>query len=425
MATYLVPTYLAGEYEVAVIDKDGKISDRQTVSVLGVAATAAAEGGDTRMANIVDRLFDKIGDLEKRLDDPSRIPPPPKTAKEQLEEAEALKKTLGGGGDPMFTMIMNQQAEDRRLLMEFMREQRGGGAKSDLDELRRELRELRPAPGPALPPPDTLPQGPDIGEIIRDVLAATRPVQPATPPDTDRMGPKDWIDLIREAKDIISPAGASTEVSSLRTQLEGLRTEQMKDIRDELREMKTGGGPTKGIDDALSLVDKITTKFGGGGATTGDRILQGIEMFTDPDRLEAMGGAIGRTAAAFREGAAGSPKPPRDENKKLRYPAGFSTHVKAIIDNVDDDTALVTATMRAVEFLGKFTSWQGYVLQMVKTCQENNRDEALAWAKAFIQGLRGAGKISQDVETRAIAAFEDHADEIMTKVRGATQPSEE
>ena len=419
VSTYLVPTYGDGDYEVAILHDDGKVSGTQSVSILSPTPPQAQPSGDSaRIAGITDRIMDRMTTLEERLfkaqeHDPA---PAPKSLLEQMEEFEKMKRQFSSGEGLM-----------PMLLMQMMNQQRAPqGPSPDVGDLRRELREVREAladlKNVAPPPPALPPSGPETGvsELLGQVIDAMRPQQQPQGLTADDV-----------ARIVRAEIGANAPQEDPLERLIKLReafkddsaNERLRDITEELRTLRAERAvpvaPGGGLKDSLETIDLITQRFGGGGGeSTGDKVLKGIEMVLDPERIRALADVWKSVAS----GMAPSKEPPRDSKKQITYPAGFGKFTKAITAATNDQEILF-ASMAALEFLGKHTAWQPHVWAMGIACKNGERAKALAFSKSFVEGLRGAKRIDTATARRAADVFEANIDDVIATVAAAMNGS--
>lgn len=419
VARYLAPHYGDGEYQVSLIDGDGKESQTQDITVLPLAATAPPATTDTK---VIDRLLDRVHALEADLKKEPAAPPP--TITDRLAELRDLKKSLrelsgedgsaagGKGGDGSVSGMM---------LMMLLLNQRPSG--SDDGRTRQELAELRTA--------------------LREMREEMRNAQRPSAPRVDPFGPSpppdeiERLERLSQLRDKIGPAAdpAAGALADIRAELKALRDTTTKSeldgLKDEIADLRAqreskGDEDDDPLDVAMRTVEKVHKAVeafggktgGGGGSDTGDKILQGIELLTDPDRIRAI-------AEVVRDVKVGSPEPPRTRDKKLAFPAGFRKYTDAI-EQATAPEDLVRTSMAAVEFLGRFTAWQGSVRAMAQACVANDKRKVLDYAKNFLEGLSGARRITPSASKRAIAAFRAHVDDVIKTVAAAVQtPADE
>ena len=401
IAQYLVPTYEGGDYIVTLLDGENKRIGSQEVSVLAPPGASSESG---QMAGLVERLVDRIGSLEDRVREDRLTPQQPKSLPEQLREAKEAMASLGS--DPSLLMFLMMQQQNRPPAVDTE-------LRDEIRELCHAVKEVTKAARGSQDLPRLLPDIPtqgsghtdlgELGELLQGIVSSVVSHQ-QRPQETAAQDP---IAILKEAKALFAPT-------------EGEASGAVRDLREEIRVLKATidakAGSGGGFGDTMDTIDKVLDRFGAKGgseSTTGDKIIQGLDMLTDPDRIEAMGRAVG----AWRESLTGA-SPPRGKDKKVVYPSGFRKFTQAL-EAAKTDEAIVETSMRAIEFLGQHTAWQGHVLAMVGACHKEDEREVLKFATAFLEGLEGAGKIDKATMQRSVDAFSKHIGDVIATVNAA------
>lgn len=426
VATYLVPTYGDGDYEVALVTGDGKVSDAASVSVL--SPEGAADTSETKvLGGMLNRLMDRMDRIEAGTGVAPPTPDRPKSLLEQLNEVEEVSKKLGGGGGGeggMNPLVM-------LMLMNHQQQQQPHPPARDLEmaEMRREMRRLaemldgrgRHEPtGPSLPPDFFARPEPSEGTSAKDIVdAAERIAKIAVPAQTTIPAqPKSAMEQADELLSVVTKAKAAFGLGEEPRWAQAL-AESLKVQKPERKEGLAG------LVDDIGTFKKAMEVMGvapGGGGDFGDKLIQALDITTSPERIEAFGKLVDRM-----RGTASTDKMPSTgdgERKKASFPAGFQKYVDAM-QSAADERSLVESTMRSLEFLGKHTAWQPYVLRMLQTAKSENREEVMKYVKAYLTGLTKAGKIQQATGQKALAAFNTHVDAVIATVNRASQPKEE
>lgn len=436
---HVMPIAGEGDYDVDVID--GKNEHKRTVPVSVIDPSKpppGMTGVQAQESMVLGKFLERVDKLEA-----AALAPPPasKSFAEQIQEIAQVKGMLGieekSANDPMTPMLL--------MMMMNKPQDVPVASKTALEfaELRADLKNaveaMERAPA-QLPPPLPMPAPPDpnaglaevvkaLGEVtkknddvkITDLVTLLKPEKPE----------KKWgIAEIGSVVAMVTPIIEKVFGDKKNPELDYMK-EQLRDMREEARDARRGGGIQGSIQD-LSAVMGLARNLAGGDQTESsfwsfaNRIIDNAPAFAD-----SLGGMMNsiredEKKTAPRSTNQGEAPAADDDSEVLEFPDGFEKKVE-VIAKAPDAAGRVGATLMALQFLGQTNAgWRKYLTGVVQMAKDGKKDEVMEFLESFLTALNEREWLTVDDCEATMEAFDNNYERAVGVLTGGkAKPTQE
>lgn len=412
IAKYAKPQFGAGEYDVTIIDTNGREFPGGSVWIEGAPeANNAANGG----------MVDLVRDLVNR----NTAPQPMQDPIETMRRAQALAKELkeSAGNDPMVAMMAMQQLAPRS----------SGPDPMILSALERIAAKLEGPPAGALP---LMPPPPPAPPPVDWIALGSSVVLPLLQMFQQNQQAQQQMQLQQQQQQM-------TTILSLMSNKDGLSTKDLLALMNEqhsrsleLLQRKTDEDrPQNTIEDqmqALVKMKEFASAFapppapGPQGASFWDAL---VALASSQDMAGALADRIrqreqsralpaqnaqvvhSRPAPAMPSQAASPAPAPAQQERAIQIPPSLKDDA-AKIAMAGDAASRVQATIEALVALQSSPQFNRFVMALLEATAKNEQEHAMRGLGGWLKMLVENEMLTRDVALKVLADFEEHWDTI-------------